>query len=221
MAELLPILLPLLLIDIFNPVFFATLVFAAGSDRPVSNSSSMLLGYAIANFAAGILVAIGFERLAARYANPLPIDFVLGGAIGIGLLWVAMPVKRRGPAAAKKPQWELTPSRCFGFGAIMNFVGTPFGLPYLAAVDQLLKADLGVGESLVVLTIYNIAYALPFAVVPLMVARFGVSARPILERINGSLTKAAAVTMPWLLGLLGLVLVVDSASYFLRGTGLW
>jgi len=36
MIELLPTILPILLVDILNPVLFAILVFAAGSSRPVT-----------------------------------------------------------------------------------------------------------------------------------------------------------------------------------------
>jgi len=36
----------------------------------------------------------------------------------------------------------LTPVKAFGLGAVINFVGIPFALPYFAALNQILKADL-------------------------------------------------------------------------------
>jgi hypothetical protein len=52
MLELLPALVPILLVDILKPVLFAMLVFAAGSNRPISNSTAMLVGHTLAYFVA-------------------------------------------------------------------------------------------------------------------------------------------------------------------------
>jgi hypothetical protein len=51
--ELWSVLLPILLTDVVNPVLFAFLVYAAGTDRPVAFSSSMLLGHTTAYFLVG------------------------------------------------------------------------------------------------------------------------------------------------------------------------
>jgi cytochrome c biogenesis protein CcdA len=221
MLELLPVLLPILLVDVLNPVLFAMMVFAAGSKRPVVNASALLLGHTLAYFVAGVAVAHGIDRVTDRLANPERIDFVIGGIIGVGLLWFAIPMKKKGAPTADEPEWELTPAKCLGFGAVLNFIGIPFALPYFAVVDQILKADLTSAASLTVLALYNLGYALPFMVVPVTVAISGDRAKPVLERINGFLVKASDFIMPWMLGLLGLALVADSVTYFYRGEGLW
>jgi cytochrome c biogenesis protein CcdA len=220
MIELLPTILPILLVDILNPVLFAILVFAAGSSRPVTNSSAVLAGHTLAYLLAGIGVSFGLEQVAERLANPQRVDFIISGLVGIGLLWMVLPTKKGGAPAAKEPEWELTPAKCLGFGAIVNFVGIPFALPYFAVVDQILKAELSTAQSLTTLLIYNIGYALPFTVVPVMVAISGERAKPLLGKINGRLTKAADIAMPWMFGLLGLALLADSIVYFWRGEGL-
>ena len=221
MPDLLPSLVPILLVDILNPVLFAMLVFAAGSSRSVTNSSAMLVGHTLAYFVAGIVVSAGIDQVADRLANPQRVDFILSGIIGIALLWMVVPTKKDGAPTADEPEWELTPMKCFGFGAVVNFIGLPFALPYFAVVDQILKANLSTPESLAVLAVYNIAYALPFVVVPLMVAISGENAKPLLEKINGFLARASDIVMPWMLGLLGLALVADSVVYFYSGEGLW
>ena len=220
MFELLPTLLPIFLIDFLNPVLFAMLVFAAGSQRGIANSSALLMGHTLAYFVAGVAIAYGMEQIAGRLANPHRIDFVISGVVGLGLLWMLVQTKRDGAPVADEPEWELTPLKCLGFGAVVNFIGIPFALPYFAAVDQILKADLSLAESVTTLGIYNIAYALPYVVVPAMVAVSGESAKPFLEKINGFLVKASDIIMPWMLGLLGLALLADSAVYFYRGEGL-
>jgi threonine/homoserine/homoserine lactone efflux protein len=221
MLELLPAIFPILLVDVLNPVLFAMMVIAAGSKRAIINSSALLLGHTAAYFVAGIAVAHGIDQLAERLANPQRIDFILSGIIGIVLLWLVIPTKRDGAPTADEPEWELTPARCFGFGAVVNFIGLPFALPYFAVVDQILKANLSAAESLIVLGAYNLAYALPFLVVPVAVGIAGERAKPVLEKINGFLGRASDIVMPWMLGLLGLALVADSVTYFYRGEGLW
>lgn len=70
MFELLPVLFPILLVDMLNPVLFAVMVFAAGSNRPVTNSAAILIGHTLAYFVAGILVSLGIEQATERLANP-------------------------------------------------------------------------------------------------------------------------------------------------------
>ena len=221
MVELLPTLIPILLVDVLNPVLFAVMVFAAGSSRPVSNSSAILIGHTLAYFVGGLVISVGMDQVIERLANPQRIDFVISGIIGIVLIWFSIPMKKDGAPRADEPEWELTPMKCLGFGAVVNFIGIPFAVPYFAVVGQILKADLTTPASLSVLAVYNIAYALPFLVVPLAVAISGDSAKPLLEKINGFLIRVSDLVMPWMFALLGLALLADSAVYFYRGTGLW
>lgn len=221
MFELLPTLFPILLVDMLNPVLFAVLVFAAGSSRPVANSAAILIGHTLAYFVAGVAISHGIEQVAERLANPHRIDFVLSGIVGIGLLWMVVRTRKDGAPVASEPEWQLTPAKCLGFGAIVNLIGVPFALPYFAVIDQILKADLPAAESLATLAIYNVAYALPFVVVPAAVGISGESAKPLLEKINGVLARASDILMPWMFGLLGVALLADSIAYFYRGAGLW
>jgi cytochrome c biogenesis protein CcdA len=196
-------------------------VFAAGSGKPVANSLSMLAGHTVAYFLAGIVVSFGVEQISTRLAEPQRIDFVISGIVGLGLVWAALTTKKSGAPEADEPEWELTPVRCFGFGAVLNFIGIPFALPYFAAVDQILKANLSLTESLLALGAYNAGYALPFMVVPLATAIAGDSAKATLEKINQFLARASDILMPWMFLMLGLALVADAGTYFVTGEGLF
>ncbi|MFQ6024198.1 MAG: GAP family protein, partial [Acidiferrobacterales bacterium] len=200
---------------------FAFLVYAAGSNRPLMNSSAVLLGHTVAYFCVGIVLALGLERIAERLANPKPFDYVIGLIIGLVLILVAIRSRKK---PGKRPQErapQLTPMQAFGFGAVVNFIGIPFALPYFAAIDQILKADVSAVTALIILAAYNLLYALPFAIVPVVVAVLGDRAQPILERINTVLDRVSGYLMPLLLALVGLALTGDAIKYFVTGAGLF
>lgn len=221
MTELLPRLIPLLVVDLLNPVLFALLVVAVSTTRPIANSTAFLAGHTASYFISGIIIALGLNQITDRLNNPLPVDFVIELLIGLLLLWAALASRNGKASADRTPDRELTPAYCFGYGAVVNFIGVPFALPYFAAVDQLLKADLSLESSLLVLAFYNMAYVLPFLLVPILVALTGDSSKPILEKINNLLISLVDKFMPVLLLLLGLALTADALSYLISGETLW
>ncbi len=221
MLDTLILLMPILLADIVNPVLFAFLVYAAGTDRPLGNSMAALLGHTASYLGFGILLAVAFDRIKARIDNPQAIDFGIGLLIGVLLLWMAWRSTIADSAAPERQAKGLTPVSAFGTGAIINLIGLPFALPYFAALDQMLKADLAVDETLVMLAGYNLAYALPFLMVPLLAWLMGERSRPVLNRINQKVDRASAILMPGMLGLVGALLLVDGLSYFVVGEGLF
>ena len=221
MLEIWSSLVPILLADVLNPVLFAFMVYAAGSDRPVLNSSLMLAGHTTAYFAAGIAISFGMESIAERLANPKQIDLVIELVVGLILLWVAW--KSRG-AENKDPEDSaprMTAASAFGLGVIINFIGIPFAVPYFAALSQILKLDPSFVEAMLLLVAYNLLYALPFMVVPLLIAFMGDRAKPVLQRINEVLDRASAILMPIILGLVALALIADAVVYFRTGESLF
>jgi threonine/homoserine/homoserine lactone efflux protein len=221
MTEIWVVLAPILLADIVNPVLFAFLVYAAGTGRPVLNSSLVLLGHTVAYFSAGVVLALGYDSIVQRLMNPRHMDFVIGLVIGVLLLWVA--VRSRSQTGAKEPEYrgELTPVSAFGTGAVVNFVGIPFALPYFAALDQVLKSDLTAMQALSMLVVYNLLYALPFAIVPVLSSIYGEQSRQLLQRINAVLDRVSGYLMPVLLAVVGLALIADALKYFVTGEGLF
>ena len=183
------VLFPILLTDVVNPVLFAFMVFAAGSKRPVLVSSSMLLGHTLAYFGAGIVLALFMESITGFIANPRRIDFIIELILGVILLCVAFGTTKNKGKRPEQATSEFTVIGAFGFGAVVNFIGIPF--------------------------------ALPFTLVPVLSALMGDRARPVLMRINRGLDKVSGVVMPLLLGLVGLALLADALTYFVRGSSLF
>ena len=74
---------------------------------------------------------------------------------------------------------------------------------------------------MLVLAIYNAAYALPFLLVPIAVGLIGERSKPVLEKINEVLIKLVDTFMPILLLLIGVALSADALSYLITGEALW
>ena len=221
MIEIWKTLAPILFADIINPVLFAFMVYAASTRQPVLNSIAILVGHTLAYFCAGIVLALGLERMIHRLENPQHIDFYIGLLIGVLLLWAGLLLCRKSEKTERKESAALTPIKALGLGAVVNFVGIPFALPYFAALDQILKVNFAVTETLLLLLSYNILYALPFTIVPILVAILGARSQSILQSINTFLERVSAVLMPVILILLGGALVADAVNYFVTGKGLF
>ncbi len=212
---------PILIADVVNPVLFAFMVYAVGTTRPVANSIAALLGHTIAYLAFGVLFALAFNVIAERIANPEPVDYWISLVIGVLLLWVAWRSRSSDSTPSdRSADSEMSPIKAFFLGGVINLVGIPFALPYFAAIDQVLKADLNTTASLTVIAVYNIAYALPFLIVPVLAVVMGEAARPVLARINNKVDRISAVLMPVMLVLVGLFLIADALVYFMTGAGL-
>jgi cytochrome c biogenesis protein CcdA len=217
MSDIWPSLVPILLADVVNPVLFAFMVYAAGTDRPIANSSALLLGHTVAYFTVGILLATVLEQAIDRLQNPQRADYYIQLAIGICLFWIG--VRSRGDTG-KRPEDSMPKlglASSFGYGAVINFIGIPFALPYFAALGQILKADFSTSQAVFALGAYNLAYAAPFCAVPILRAVLGERSQPMLERVNLFLDKASGIMMPILLILVALALIVDALYYFTTG----
>ncbi len=215
------LLLPILLSDMLNPVLFTFMVYTAGTRRPVIASAAMLLGHTVAYFVGGIVIALGLERISERLANPLAIDFVIEFIIGAVLLWLALRTRKDTGKRPDEQTPEFTPWSAFGFGAIVNIIGIPFAVPYFAAIGQFLKSDLSTGGVIVALLLYNLVYALPFLMIPIMTAVMGERSKPILARVNNFMERVSAYLMPVLLGVVGLALLADAIVFFIKGESLF
>jgi cytochrome c biogenesis protein CcdA len=217
MTELLTVITPLLLIDALNPVLFAVLIYAGGSSRPVANSSAMLLGHTLAYFVVGLVASLGIERLTQRLDNPQPVDFIIEFVLGIAFIYAALASREGGASETKQPEGELTPLKCLLYGAVINFMGAPFALPYLAVISEIVQSDLSTASAVTVLAGYNFIYALPFVMVPVLIAFIGDRAQPVLAKINQFLEKGTDLLMPWLMLGLGLWLLFDVYRYVSTG----
>ena len=225
MFDLLPIVLPILITDIINPVLLAAVIFSLGSKKPFLNSIFILLGWFLLYFAAGIAIALGLDAVIELLVNPRPVDFYIEIVIGVLLLWLGLSMIFKKKPKQKKPKYDeaasLTPLKAFWTGALINIIGLPFALPYFAVIDQILKADLNWIPSLILLLIYNILYVLPFALMLLIRILFPERSNAIFGKINSVMERIADVLMPFIFIGIGGLLVADAVLFFVKGIPLF
>ncbi|WP_204112654.1 GAP family protein [Shimia biformata] len=229
MSDILAIMIPVLVVDVVNPVLLATVVLALTTDRPIALSLAVICGHTLAYFVAGVLVLVGAADLLSSYLaplidwfqNPTVWDYVISLVLGLLMILVAWRWKIAPPDSSETEteQIQVGVVRAFVFGAILNFIGIPFAIPYFAFVGNLFRLN-DEAARMGYLVAYNLLYAVPFLMLPVAMIVFGKSVLPLLNRINATIEKYAAYIMPVLIGLIGLGLVADALSFFASGTGL-
>ncbi|WP_096086211.1 cytochrome c biogenesis CcdA family protein [Agaribacterium haliotis] len=216
MADLVALLFSILLLDILNPVLLAVMIVAAASSRPVANSLFLLLGHTSAYICVGLVASYALEALSQRLQLAKPADLLISAVLGLACLFAAYIAFTKNKTS--EPAKNTTPDQAsalsyFLYGAIINFVGAPFALPYFAAIDTVSSADISLQQAYLLLLGYNIGYALPFLAVPLAAAFAGAKATKFLETINRKLSSLMAVLSPWLLLGLALYLLLQPLAF--------
>ena len=181
--EVWTVLFPILLTDVVNPVLFAFMVYAAGSETAGAAQQFHVAGAHRRLFLGGYFAGSVYGNDSSRFFQiPHMIDFVIELVLGFVLLWVAFgSQKNTGKAPERKPR-ILRLLECFRIWRRGEFCRHPVCRALLRRHRPDLKTDLSSTEVVLMLLSYNLAYALPFALVPVLSAAMGERAKPILGR---------------------------------------
>lgn len=218
MGQLIMILIPILIADILNPVLLAGMIFSLGSKHPFINSLAVLTSFLVTYFLAGIVIAVGLEKFENIFHIPPGFDYILELLVAALLFYIAWDAFKEGdrhPENKLKRDENLGVMGSIALGAQINIVGLPFAVPYLAAIDQILKAEINVPLTLALLLLYNIAYVFPyFLLIPLRVI-YRKESDAIFESINDWMHRVTTKYLPIIFVILGLFLVEDAVSYLI------
>lgn len=218
----------ILVVDIANPVLLAVVVLAVSGERPIATSLAVIAGHTLAYFLAGALIVFGLAEWLQEIAQPLIdqfkaprlIDYVFSLVIGALLVWVALLWRTDPPKPSENPPQPKSPGLVSAFllGAVINFIGIPFALPYFAFIAEILQAPEEMRWTALIL--YNLGYAAPFLLIPAAVAIVGPSIMPLLSKINAFVERYSVFVLPLIFLGLGMFLILDAGFYFVRGSGL-
>jgi cytochrome c biogenesis protein CcdA len=229
MLELLVVIAPIALIDStsMTPIALVPLATILGGKRPYPTALAFLLGLFVSYLAMALGFLFGLSAVLVRvnawvshrWNNPEPADFAFEILLGLVMLVFGFRIaeKRRKKSGGREIKEGVTPAAAFGFGFVLNTVGFPGALPYFAAADQIVQADLSWPAATLAVVFYVAVFVLPLSVIVLLRALLGTRMDGVIQAIKGFFDTWGKRLVIVTLLLLGLFLVVDGAAYFLRG----
>lgn len=223
--------IPILLVDVVSPVLLAATALALTGNRPIANSCALILGHTLAYFVMGILIVYGLAEflipvvdfVVKGFVDPTRINFIIGFVLGLVLLALAVRVSTSAEMEKQSVRSEVNQHKegvlpSFMMGATLCVVGMPFAVPYFGFINEMFRFN--VQSKPLGLLIYNLLYALPFALMPLAYALMGKSVVDKLKALNKFISTTASWFVPLLFGVLGLAFIIDAIKYFLTGSGI-
>ncbi len=226
MTTVLLIITPIALLDStsITSLSLLPLIVLLSLRRPILGSGAFIAGIYITNLIIGILLAFGlsslFDQISAYgeqiWKNPGSLALILQIIIGIVLLIVGFKKSRteesRGDSGINE---SITPAKAFTIAVGLMIVGLPGALPYLAAIDQLLRADLNYFEMVMALIYYNIIYILPLVALVCIRVLFPNQSERIFGFVGNVIEKWGQRVIVIFMLILGFVMVVDGIGWFL------
>ncbi len=227
MLQLLIVLTPISLLDSMSaaPLFIVPLAVLLGGCRPLTRSLMLVAGIVVTYLPFGVLLLFGLDAVfdqvtekLARFWNEEPdtLDLLLQLMIGGAMLAFGYRLAGRRESRADKPPAEgMTAGQAFVLAAVLNLTGMWGALPYFAAIDQILRADLNPGGMLLAVVYYNLVFVVPL--LAFIALRYALGARGdrLFQAATDFLTRWGRRLIMVILTLLGSVLVADGVGWFL------
>ncbi|MDG2306845.1 MAG: GAP family protein [Candidatus Binatia bacterium] len=206
------------------PLCIAPLVALLAGKRPYLGAASLLLGIFVVYFGFGILVLLGLGAVSDQlngwveslWRAPETSEIWLQIAIGLILLVfgyrMANARQSRGERGATL---VMSPLQGFTLGAGLTLVGLPGAVPFFAAADQILQADLSIAGGIGALLYYNAVFLFPLCMIPLIRFVFPTQSEAIFARIARFFDVWGRGLIIALLILLGAILTIDGVGWLL------
>jgi|GEM_PF-1395907 len=232
MTELIPILLPIALIDSTSvtPLGIVPLTGMLAGRRPYTTATAFLAGLSLSYTVMGLAFVMGlssvFLRLNSwlefRWHHPEPADFILELVLGLVLVFAGSRLadRRRVRQQDKAVRPGGGPLAAFGLAVMVNVVGFPGALPFFAAADQILRADPPTADIVLLVVFYSVIFILPLSIMVLLRRLLGDRGTVFMTRVKDFFDHGGRRLLMVLLVVLGALMAADAALYFLRGTPL-
>lgn len=184
---------------------------------------SFLLGTVLSYLAAGVLIVFGLGELLQRltagivhwFNNPRAIDYILSMVVGVALILLGYrwAIARRKRAERKQVSAGMTPGAAFVTGAGATIAGIWGALPYFAAIDQIMKADVSYAEGIAALAYYNIVFVSLAAALLLVRAVVGQRADGLFHAVTRLFEVWGKRVLVALMIVLGSVMLADGVGW--------
>lgn len=226
MIELLAILTPVGLLDSASivPLCIVIMVVLLTGARPVFRSFLFIVGVFLVYLGCGLLILVGlqsvFDEINAYvirlWKYPETDELIVQVILGIILLAFGLRMARRRNKDAGKPVTSgMTAQQAFLAGAGLTIVGLPGAVPYFAAIDLILRADLAPMPTMLALGYYNVVFVLPLAAIVAVSLILGEHSQGPLDAIRQWLDRWGQRVIVVLLMSLGAILVADGVGWFI------
>lgn len=219
MLEILPALLGIALIDSLNPSALAlTLTLLSTQKSPTRYVLSYVLGIFLTYFALGLALAFGATWFLGQFGQIFehPIAYAIQGVLGAGLFIYSFFM----PGASKQPKKERKfpvgkhPLVWMGLGVTITVVEFSTAVPYLGAIGLLATKALTPLWIVSFLGLYNLIFVLPPLALLLIYLLLRTRMQETIEKLNTKIQKEMAATLPWIIGIIGFLLLADSLRFF-------
>ncbi len=226
MAELILVLMPIALLDSTSiiPLCIVILVILLGGPSPLFRSAGLLAGIFVTYLVCGLLILFGlqtvFDTINAYalevWQDPSTAELMFQLLIGFVLVVFGFRIGRaRKQQVEKKAPTAMTASRAFLAGAGMTIVGIPGAVPYLAAIDLILRSDLTTRQEVLILVVYNIVFVAPLAAIVALRLVLGERSQGLLYSVRGFFDRWGLRVFVGLMLVLGALLIADGVGWFL------
>lgn len=227
MIEILGFLTPVALLDSMSmlPVCILPIIVLLTSERPVYFTLVFISGILVVYIPFGLLLVFGFNVVidaVSDYLNnwirnePDGIQLILQFIIGTALLVLGYRIAgKHTQKLEEEPKIIITTRLVFTFSAILMLTGLWGALPYFAAIDQILRADLNSHQVFLTILYYNFVFIVPLLALFITGIILGPRAKPLLEKIVAWLSQFGKLFITLALYLLGIILIADAVSWFL------
>ncbi len=226
MAELVLVLTPIALLDSTSiiPLCIVFLLILLGGPSPLFRSTALLAGIFVTYLVCGMLVLFGlqsvFDTINAYalkvWKSPNTEELLFQILIGFILLVLGLRLARaRKQQTEKEVPTAVTAGQAFLAGAGMTIVGLPGAVPYLAAIDLILRSDQTTRQEVMTLVVYNIVFVAPLAAIVVLRLVLGERSQRLLDGIRGFFDRWGQRLIVSLMLVFGALLIVDGVGWFL------
>lgn len=204
------------LIDSINPNAVTVQIYLLNTPKPVARSLAFIAGDFLAAWLAGLSIVLGIVPIITQIFEGFNnIIILLQFILGIVLVLLGCYFyKFYKHSQTTKHLVSLKPINTFILGLAIAFAEAPTALPYLGAIEQIVRADLSIYQTLGILTIYNFVFVLPLIILLLIYIRFQQRAITRLNSIQKLINRWFGKIMQVFLIVFGLILIFDSVTFF-------